>query len=343
MGLAGIIAVGLLAGAAAFGISAVTNLLGLPDLTLPALQQQAALEPPVTKSKKNAARVRQAPAKAVPSIDVLRAEPDGSFVVAGRAEPYSIVDLKDGQGLVIASGTVDRTGDFVLLSEKNLPAGSHELRLHARSEGGAAVSEEAAIVSIPRGGEVAVLAAVVSDDEPVSNIDSVTPDAPAPQTGPAPVIAIEAVEVENGQLAIAGAAEQGATVQVYLNNEPIGRATGTRDGRFLLETAQDLSPGRYDVRADVVQRNDGTVIARAAVPVLHQTGEQVAEADALKTGSSVIIRGGDSLWRISRKTYGQGIRYTTIFSANRDQIRDPDRIYIGQIFKLPDGGETSVN
>ena len=56
-----------------------------------------------------------------------------------------------------------------------------------------------------------------------------------------------------------------------------------------------------------------------------------------KTGTSVIIRGGDSLWRISRKTYGQGIRYTTIFAANRDQIRDPDRIYIGQIFKLPDG------
>ena len=211
----------------------------------------------------------------------LRAEPDGSFVVAGRAEPYSIVDLKDGQGLVVASGTVDRTGDFVLLSEKNLPAGSHELRLHARSEGGAAVSEEAAIVSIPRGGEVAVLAAVVSDDEPVSDIDSVTPDAPAPQTGPAPVIAIEAVEVENGQLAIAGAAEQGATVQVYLNNEPIGLATGTRMAGSCSKRQRPVA-GAYDVRADVVQRNDGTVIARAAVPVLHQTDEQVEEANALQ-------------------------------------------------------------
>ena len=56
----------------------------------------------------------------------------------------------------------------------------------------------------------------------------------------------------------------------------------------------------------------------------------------LKTGRAVIIKRGDNLWRISRKTYGRGIRYTTIYNANRNQITDPDRIYIGQIFKIPE-------
>jgi len=56
----------------------------------------------------------------------------------------------------------------------------------------------------------------------------------------------------------------------------------------------------------------------------------------IRTGTSVIIKSGDNLWRISRKTYGRGIRYTTIYEANRDQIRNPHRIYIGQIFKIPD-------
>ncbi|MEM1364782.1 MAG: LysM peptidoglycan-binding domain-containing protein [Pseudomonadota bacterium] len=51
---------------------------------------------------------------------------------------------------------------------------------------------------------------------------------------------------------------------------------------------------------------------------------------------SVIIRRGDTLWRISRRVYGQGIRYTTIYLANKDQIRDPDRIFPGQIFGLPE-------
>ncbi|MGB3830769.1 MAG: LysM peptidoglycan-binding domain-containing protein, partial [Mesorhizobium sp.] len=52
--------------------------------------------------------------------------------------------------------------------------------------------------------------------------------------------------------------------------------------------------------------------------------------------SAVIIRRGDSLWRISRRVYGHGIRYSTIYLANQDQIRDPDRIWPGQVFKVPE-------
>lgn len=55
-----------------------------------------------------------------------------------------------------------------------------------------------------------------------------------------------------------------------------------------------------------------------------------------QTNSSVIIRRGDTLWHISRRVYGQGTRYTTIYLANQDQIKDPDMIWPGQIFELPD-------
>ncbi|NOJ91309.1 LysM peptidoglycan-binding domain-containing protein, partial [Myxococcus xanthus] len=41
------------------------------------------------------------------------------------------------------------------------------------------------------------------------------------------------------------------------------------------------------------------------------------------------------LWAISRRTYGEGDRYTAIYDANHDQIRDPDLIYPGQVFVLP--------
>jgi nucleoid-associated protein YgaU len=59
----------------------------------------------------------------------------------------------------------------------------------------------------------------------------------------------------------------------------------------------------------------------------------------IRTGRAVIIKRGDNLWRISRKTYGLGIRYTTIYNANRNQIRNPHRIYVGQIFKIPEKAE----
>jgi nucleoid-associated protein YgaU len=55
-----------------------------------------------------------------------------------------------------------------------------------------------------------------------------------------------------------------------------------------------------------------------------------------RTNSSVIIRRGDTLWHISRRIYGKGIRYTTIYLANQDQIKDPDMIWPGQIFALPE-------
>lgn len=50
----------------------------------------------------------------------------------------------------------------------------------------------------------------------------------------------------------------------------------------------------------------------------------------------VIIRKGDTLWRISRNSYGRGSRFTVIYLANGDQIRDPNRIYPGQVFRVPD-------
>jgi nucleoid-associated protein YgaU len=49
----------------------------------------------------------------------------------------------------------------------------------------------------------------------------------------------------------------------------------------------------------------------------------------------VIIRRGDTLWDISRRVYGSGTKYRTIFRANRDKIRRPGRIYPGQVFDLP--------
>jgi hypothetical protein len=50
---------------------------------------------------------------------------------------------------------------------------------------------------------------------------------------------------------------------------------------------------------------------------------------------SRVVSPGDSLWRISRVTYGAGTRYAVVYKANRDRIRDPNRIYPGQIFVLP--------
>jgi nucleoid-associated protein YgaU len=55
----------------------------------------------------------------------------------------------------------------------------------------------------------------------------------------------------------------------------------------------------------------------------------------VKALDTLKVQRGDNLWRISRRTYGRGIRYSTIYQANTGQIRNPNRIYPGQIFVMP--------
>ena len=61
----------------------------------------------------------------------------------------------------------------------------------------------------------------------------------------------------------------------------------------------------------------------------HVVIEQVRTANVVR---------GDSLWRISRKMLGQGVRYTQIYEANNAQIRNPHRIYPGQVLVVPKQG-----
>lgn len=59
-------------------------------------------------------------------------------------------------------------------------------------------------------------------------------------------------------------------------------------------------------------------------------------------GGSIVVQPGHSLWRIARQTYGGGVLYTLIYTANAEQIRDPDLIYPGQVFQLPTQPPNSV-
>jgi nucleoid-associated protein YgaU len=92
---------------------------------------------------------------------------------------------------------------------------------------------------------------------------------------------------------------------------------------------ESIAPGLHRLRVDQLG-TDGQVMARVETPF--SRAEVLA---ALPEESAVIVQPGNSLWRISRRIYGEGVRYSVIYQANQDQIRDPDLIYPGQIFILP--------
>ncbi|MFN3132314.1 LysM peptidoglycan-binding domain-containing protein [Roseibium sp.] len=168
-----------------------------------------------------------------------------------------------------------------------------------------------------------------------------------------PPVTVEAVESEENKVYVAGTAEPGSSVRVYVGEDYQGEATANSSGRWLLEGDKSVAEGNVEVRADMIAEDGKSVDARAAVTFEKQQDEQIVLTKVVASGTSgsadgegadvkkalpvVIIRKGDNLWRISRRLYGDGIRYTTIYQANKGQIRDPDLIYPGQVFLTPEG------
>lgn len=169
----------------------------------------------------------------------------------------------------------------------------------------------------------------------------------------APSVTVEAVESEPDKVFVAGTGEPGSSVRVYVGEDFQGEAQVDAGGKWLVEGDGNVSQGNVEVRADQIAQDGDTVAARAAVTFVKQEEQQIVLTKAVATGASggaqgkdaslrkalpvVIIRKGDNLWRISRRLYGDGFRYTTIYQANQDQIRDPDLIYPGQVFLTPEG------
>lgn len=58
------------------------------------------------------------------------------------------------------------------------------------------------------------------------------------------------------------------------------------------------------------------------------------------TGNHVVVS-GDTLWAIAKKYYGDGAKCNIIFNANKDKIKNPNLIYLGQKLRIPDKSEFS--
>jgi nucleoid-associated protein YgaU len=133
---------------------------------------------------------------------------------------------------------------------------------------------------------------------------------------------------------VSGHATPGATLRLYAGNQPLGTVTADQQGKWSsMAAAKQQTAGKIELRVDELNA-DGTVAQRVAEPFEPQAVQAAQAAGPSPTGTYT-VRPGNSLWVIARKTYGEGTHYTTIYSANRGQIRDPNLIYPGQVITLP--------
>jgi nucleoid-associated protein YgaU len=230
------------------------------------------------------------------------------------------------------------------------------------------VATAAPAVSPPASGSrnegSAKLATAQAEANAVAAASAVSPRSPDTDES-VPVFDIARIE-RTGDAVIAGRAAPGAIVELLRNGERHDRAVADQSGQFVMVPPR-LPPGDYELtlrskrpdgkqptsKENVVvaladlESSSGVVRSRAEVPLNvpetvgtnrsvmdHSVGSSSAHQPQPKIATTVVSR-GDSLWRISRINYGEGMRYAVVYKANQDQIRNPNRIYPGQIFVLP--------
>lgn len=70
-------------------------------------------------------------------------------------------------------------------------------------------------------------------------------------------------------------------------------------------------------------------------PVVTRTVTTNNTAASKPSGQNYTVKSGDCLWNIAKKYYGNGSKYTTIYNANRDKIKNPNLIYPRQVLWIP--------
>ena len=345
---------------------------------VPVMQSDAPVAPTVETAPQVADQAPVLPAPqgpAGPTFDTFRLEPDGTMLIAGRAAANEDVDVILGDE-AIARATADVGGSFVIFAVAPPATVPRRLSLLGDPDGAAVASETSymvapfGVVETAAAPPPASTAPAPQAAEPVSPQPPAMPappptasaalDIPATptvlqadaegirvvQTAPqlVPNVALDAITYDpEGEVLLSGRATGDGAIQVYLDNRPVTSSPVNEGGDWRTDLP-DVDTGIYTLRIDEVD-SEGTVVSRIETPFKREQASDVAAVLAEETareGFQVAVRTvqpGATLWAIAEENLGKGIYYVEVFEANRDLIKDPDLIYPGQIFRIPEAPE----
>lgn len=268
-----------------------------------------------------------------PSFDIVRVAPNGDAVLAGRAAPGADVTVS-ADGKTIGRTTADASGAWAMTTTLPPGHGAANLTLQSRSPSGVETAGAGSVVVIlpeSAGPAASPTPPVAVATGPGAAPMLLQPPGKLPPGG----ISLDALDYgRDGAMRFAGRAPPGSETRLSIDGHTVGSATADAAGRWSLSPdSVTVAPGPHRLLLEKVGPN-GKVGARVAMPFIR---DPAGDENSVAVGH-VIVQPGESLWRIARNTYGQGIRYTIIFNANRTSIATPNLIYPGQSFTIPRDG-----
>ena len=346
----------------------------LPELPA-AASELATSAPVMPGSAETAAAPANQPATETPAslpgateVQVTAVEIEGDRIfVAGKA-PAGATVRGFADKAVIGEAVSDASGNFVIEGEMKLEVGNHIIEVELLDATGKVVVRASVPFERPAGEQVSV----VAQTAPAAAAAAASPEqAEFERLRISLTKAMTILEnlFANGQKpALEQAAAARSATEIGLESIAAFRAGPNADPAFIaavdahaakareaLALLQPIAAGDVDALGAVLPKlvalirdllNEPTPAATAAPAAEAAAPPQSAaaatsepktiqQAPLAQSDSSVIIRRGDTLWQISRRVYGQGVRYTTIYLANENQINNPDMIEPGQIFTVP--------
>ncbi|MBB2831019.1 UNVERIFIED_ORG: nucleoid-associated protein YgaU [Rhizobium esperanzae] len=326
-----------------------------------------ALQTPGLPGDTNAAPAVPGPAEAdkatAPDVMVNAVEIEGNKIfIAGTARANAKV-LGYADDNLVGQDTAGADGHFVIDGVAALSVGDHKIRVDVVDPAGKVIVRAAVTFNRPAGDQVRVAAQAGPAD--VNGSSSMVP-LDEGELGKRKAEAGKAFGLLKGlfadgklpgdeQLAAARSATEFALRSLADfrpgadASDTIKQASGSASEKAtnalkmlqgLPKDAKSVGAGLDGLGAIIAELNGAPAPAApaSAASTNDAAGNQpktIEQAPLTANNAAVIIRRGDTLWQISRRTYGLGVRYTTIYIANEDKITDPDRIRPGQIFGLP--------
>ncbi len=268
------------------------------------------------------------------SFDIVRVDRLGTSVLAGRAESNSKILIYNDQ-VIIGEGFSDNNGQWVITIDEEIPNEILNLRISSQNDIHTEELFSEQVVTIMPNIEI-----VESLDEDV--IDEVIllteTDEASKILSDDPYflqderrVNLRTIDYTEENLILGGQADADTNVNAYINNEYMGTAKSDSTGRWILNIEENIIPGDYEIRADMVD-DANIVIARTETKFSRLSFANTNDAFNLNT---ITIKSGDNLWNIAQNTYGAGLQYTVLYLANTNQIVDPDLIFPGQVLMVP--------
>ena len=274
-----------------------------PTETVAAAEAPAA--PPALLLSEEGAVVLQDPATPDPAaapgtsvmIDTISYTPEGEVQIGGRGAAGAALRVYL-DNIETATTQVPQTGLW-LATLPDTPPGIYTLRVDQLDEAGKVTSR----FETPFKRETLEALAAATGTEPAPQ-ETAAPDTPAQPQEAAPEPAASATEV--------AAAEP----------EPAAPES----------VSEPATEPAAEPASEPVPEPSAEPAAAEATAAQQSAPEPVAAAAPV----TVTVQPGFTLWGIAQERYGDGVLYVQVFEANKDKIKDPDLIYPGQVFSVPE-------